>query len=141
MTHSLIAKVSNSCGCLRNEENAIRFRGGYKHLTGSHWCQIRASATARSMEFPLDIAETYSLIEKQGFKCAISGVEIYLGKTRTASLDRIDSQKGYSIDNIQWIHKTINRMKMDLDESEFIDWCHLISEHSNDIFAERYQNL
>ena len=37
----------------------------------------------------------------------------------TASLDRIDSKKGYTIDNIQWVHKDVNKMKMDLQEEDF----------------------
>jgi len=41
----------------------------------------------------------------------------------TASLDRIDSTKGYTLDNIQWVHKTLNRLKMNLDNQEFIEWC------------------
>ena len=50
-------------------------------------------------------------------------------KNRTASLDRIDSNKGYTIDNVQWVHKDINKMKMDLEEDVFIDNCKLIIEN------------
>ena len=44
-------------------------------------------------------------------------------KLQTASLDRIDSTKGYSKDNIQWVHKDINCMKMDFSQQYFIDLC------------------
>ena len=39
--------------------------------------------------------------------------------SKTASLDRIDSSKGYTEDNIQWVHKDVNQMKMDLPEQRF----------------------
>lgn len=48
----------------------------------------------------------------------------------TASLDRIDSTKGYTLDNIQWVHKHINVMKMDLDQEYFIKLCKLVTKKS-----------
>ena len=41
----------------------------------------------------------------------------------TASLDRIDSAKGYVKGNVQWIHKEVNRMKSDLSDEQFIAFC------------------
>lgn len=48
---------------------------------------------------------------------------------QTASLDRIDSLKGYTIDNVQWIHKHINYMKIDLTEQEFFHFIKQIYEY------------
>jgi hypothetical protein len=44
----------------------------------------------------------------------------------TASLDRKDSSKGYTKDNVQWIHKTINFMKGQMSDQEFVSWCKLV---------------
>lgn len=73
----------------------------------------------------------YKINLKQNKKCVLSGIELCFPKVSgiksktliTASLDRIDSSKGYVIGNVQWIHKTINTMKMDLADSEFIKLC------------------
>ena len=46
----------------------------------------------------------------------------------TASLDRIDQNKGYEIGNVQWVHKDVNLMKMYLDEKYFIGLCGKIYE-------------
>ena len=46
----------------------------------------------------------------------------------TASLDSIDSSLGYTIDNIQWIHKQINIMKNVYSNSDLIDICYKIVE-------------
>ena len=82
----------------------------------------------RGLIFDITLDVMWSKLEKQNHKCALSGVQIEFGKMTskiptTASLDRIDSNRGYTVDNIQWVHKWINKMKMHLDESQFIEWC------------------
>jgi hypothetical protein len=81
-----------------------------------------------------DLADQW--VAQEG-KCAISGVPLTLkahkrDHTGTASVDRIDSKLGYTKDNIQWVHKTVNQMKMDLEESEFFDWCNKISANKEE---------
>lgn len=49
---------------------------------------------------------------------------------QTASLDRINSSIGYTIDNVQWVHKKINMMKMDLSQEEFINYCRLVVKNN-----------
>jgi hypothetical protein len=44
----------------------------------------------------------------------------------TASLDRIDSSKGYTIENVQWVHAIINNMKWDMPQSEFLSFCYAV---------------
>lgn len=41
----------------------------------------------------------------------------------TASIDRINSDNGYTIDNIQILHKKINRFKMAFPENELLEMC------------------
>lgn len=50
---------------------------------------------------------------------------------RTASLDRIDSTRGYVVGNLQWIHKDLNLMKNTLPTSLFIEWCKKVSNYSS----------
>jgi len=52
-------------------------------------------------------------------------LEIY-HVVNTASLDRIDSSKGYESGNIQWVHKQLNNMKQALPENEFFEWIKLV---------------
>lgn len=66
---------------------------------------------------------------KQNGLCAYTGVPLVLmnrDKTKTestASIDRIDSNLGYHKDNIHWVHKQINFMKLNLTHEDFIYWC------------------
>jgi len=43
-------------------------------------------------------------------------------KSKTASLDRIDNNLGYTINNIQWVHKDINRIKREYDQNVFLTY-------------------
>lgn len=77
----------------------------------------------------------YSLLEHQKFKCAISGIDISLAFTNidtrkgksTASLDRINPLLGYTKNNVQWIHKNLNKMKNDFDNEYFLSICETVS--------------
>lgn len=76
------------------------------------------------------ISEPYS-VPKIGRKVK-TGIEICLDAAhkQTASLDRIDNTKGYTEDNVQWVHKIINKMKSDLTQEDFIMWCKRINNEN-----------
>jgi hypothetical protein len=118
----------SSCG----KCNPSRYKK-YEEIPYEFFYRIKQNADKRNYYFDISIEDIWNLFIKQNKKCAISGLDISVGDgrdysdTRTASLDRIDSSKGYTIDNIQWIHKKINRMKMDLSDQEFINMCKIIS--------------
>ena len=62
---------------------------------------------------------------EQDFKCALTGWDIDAMEVNvnTASLDRIDSSKGYIEGNVQWVHKMVNMSKQQYTQEEFIDMC------------------
>lgn len=109
---------------------------GYGDISGSQWSTIKRGAKSRNLSFEITIQQMWELFLTQNKKCALSGVELEFASNfnrdlsrNTASLDRIDSTKGYVINNVQWIHKEINVMKMQMSESKFIEWCNLISNY------------
>jgi hypothetical protein len=99
---------------------------------------IKRRATDRGHDFDLTIEFLEGLIVRQGYKCALSGVPIHLAgvsqqlgkQVGTASLDRIDSLQGYIKSNVQFVHKSVNAMKMDSDQDEFIAFCVRIASHA-----------
>lgn len=108
---------------------------GYQEITGTFWGNIKKSSRTRSLEFSITIKQAWELFLKQNRKCALSGLFLTLNTkanshTGTASLDRIDSSKGYTIDNVQWVHKDINIMKSDHSDKEFINYCKLVANHN-----------
>jgi hypothetical protein len=132
---------SKSCGCFRK----INYSGknnpcwtGYNDLSGSHWAIILNNAKTRKIKVLITIKEAWNKFIQQKGKCALSGVPLQFSKRRqkmnkdtTASLDRIDSSKGYILDNIQWIHKKINFMKQKMPQKEFIDICKNIANYNS----------
>jgi len=94
-------------------------------------------AKKKNIEFKLSLDYLDSILEDQEFKCIYSGVELGMefsinkrvGKN-TASIDRIDSSKGYIEGNVQWVHKVVNNMKSSLAEGEFLKWCKLVAKNN-----------
>lgn len=104
-------------------------------ISSEFWTKQMWTARDRNIEFTISPEEAFQIFLTQNRKCALSGLDIVLdvseGKRtdRTASLDRIDSSQGYHLPNIQWVHKHINFMKADMNETDFINWCKKIKRH------------
>lgn len=146
ITSSLRAGITKSCGCLSKETNkrtgkakkgipCYSIRTGLKYVTGVYYRCVKCGAKNRNLEFSITIEDMEDLLIKQNFKCKLSGLDIVIGygiekHEKTASLDRIDSSKGYTKDNIQWVHKKINWMKYNFSETEFIELCKKVYLHS-----------
>jgi hypothetical protein len=118
-----------SCGCnhfIKGSEH--RDWQGCGEISGDFVGIIRRNAAARGIEFSLPVEWLWALFLKQSRLCALSGVELRFptnGKSHdgTASLDRIDNEKGYDKDNVRWVHKDVNLMKRTLTDKVFLDFC------------------
>lgn len=140
--YNLVKGKKKSCGNLscvyrieNSRNNGRRTFTGYEGIFGSRWASWRIGAEKRNIKFIITIKEAWEIYEKQNRKCALTNLDIFFSEkysdhTGNASLDRIDSNKDYTVDNVQWVHKEVNRMKGSLSENEFINFCKLISKHS-----------
>lgn len=125
-----------SCGCLKgssmkrkliNEKDYKKYK-----INKTIYADIKKTAKRRNIEFNLSIDYLWELFIKQNKKCSLSGLDLQfsnLSTYKTASLDRIDSSKGYIEGNVQWVHKDINRMKSFLYQDNFIELCLLVSSY------------
>lgn len=135
----LISGKIRSCGCLykitssKNMKLAYlasaknRFKG-CGELSGKYLSSVKYSAMIREIEYKINPVQLWNLFLKQNKKCALSGLDICFGKPQTASIDRINSEKGYILLNVQWVHKDINLMKLDFTTEQFLDYCKLVTE-------------
>jgi hypothetical protein len=122
--------ISKKCRtCMGNESFT-----GYEKLGGYHLNQIQRSARKRNLSYDLKPKELWDLLVQQNFRCALSNEPIELSRTidnktkiQTASLDRIDNSKGYTLSNVRWVHKVINQMRSNRTDKEFITWCKKVS--------------
>ena len=102
---------------------------GTKNISKTEFSNILNNAKRRNLKFNLTIDFLENLIIQQNFKCIYSGLDIYVGNTKikkTASLDRIDSSKGYIKGNVQWVHKDVNKLKTNFTEDKFLNIIKLI---------------
>lgn len=121
--HNLKNGNTKSCGCSRNiPYYKSKIFKGYQEISGKYWSSLISSAKRRNIIFDVNIEYAWDIFLKQNKKCAYSGVDLKFSNNyeKTASLDRINSNKGYIIDNIQWTHKYINVMKLDFTEEGFL---------------------
>lgn len=102
--------------------------------------KLRGGAKKRNLEVKITIDDIWDVHLRQDKKCAISGVPVsfptsnkeYISYSAVASVDRIDSSKGYTIENIQIVHKQINIMKQSMSDRDFINWCRIIYSYNKD---------
>lgn len=115
-----------SCGCIFKTCFKFRYKG-YEKVSGTFLNKIRHSSLKRGLTFDLDAKFLWELFLEQNKKCKLSGLDIeILDRNGTASLDRIDSSKGYVKDNVQWTHIKVNMMKQNLQEKEFFELCKIV---------------
>jgi hypothetical protein len=91
--------------------------------------RFKKSSKTRGISWKLSIDEMFFCFDK---KCALTGWDISIDyKNETASLDRIDSSKGYEQNNIQWVHTMVNMCKNKYDQGKFIEMCKAIANNTN----------
>lgn len=106
---------------------------GYEEVSLSYFNGVKSNAKKRNLIFDISMKDIWNQFIKQNKKCIYTGLELQLPRrTRlerigNASLDRIDSTKGYIQKNVQWVHKDINWMKQDFEQSYFVKMCDLVS--------------
>jgi len=104
---------------------------GYGAIPGSWWSALVSRCRIRHLELGVTIEDMDGLFTSQLHKCAFTGVELTFDPS-TASLDRVDSSKGYVPGNVQWVHKTINIMKSTMSSAELVEWCRrVVAYHEN----------
>jgi hypothetical protein len=113
-------------------------------ISGEYWRSVIGSAKSRNLAVEVDQEYLWTLFLKQDKKCALTNIPLVFGKyikkhvtkknktktktETTASLDRIDSSKGYIEGNLQWVHKHINCMKSNYTQDYFIQLCNMVSK-------------
>lgn len=127
---NIISGHALSCGCLRYKTGKLnKTWKGYEEISSSFFTSIKRHALERNLIFDITIEDAWNQYIKQNKKCALTNLDLILEKikNRTASLDRINNNIGYTKDNIQWVHKDINWMKGTFTQDEFISLCKMVS--------------
>ena len=78
------------------------------------------------------IKSLMEIVERQAFKCALTGIEI---TPRLSSLDHKDPRSlggDDDIANLQVVLPMVNRAKTNMSERQFVSMCHAVARHSPD---------
>ena len=93
-------------------------------------CKHNLHKRSKKIQFTITQDDIKQLFIKQKGLCAISGKKMtYIGYQNEGSnnwnisVDRINSQKGYTKDNIQLVSNIVNRMKTDLENNDLLLFC------------------
>ena len=114
---------------------------GFGNIPRSIVTSTERNAKSRGFDFDIDGHYLDDLWKHQNKKCAITGLELIMdakSKNRHpwgnhASVDRIDSKKGYIKGNIQWVHPIINMMKNHFPQDTFVQFCQYVTEHQKSL--------
>lgn len=148
--HKSPYKISKEIGCdsktvwdylekfkidIRIYRNKGRLFGGWKgfgDIPKTYWNNLINGAKTRKIDFSITIEDAWNLYVLQQGKCALSGRDIGFEyyKSNTASIDRINPLLGYTLSNIQWLHRDVNYAKQSMNNKEFILLCNEISSHN-----------
>lgn len=133
-------KQCRYCGFKNREQYNKKDVG---EISLGYYNRIKHDAITRKLEFVVSQEFIWQLYQKQLGECALTGESIEFGSTynskdRTASLDRIDSSKGYTESNVQWIHRNVNQMKWNFKQENFLQTCIQIANYAKQNF-NKYQ--
>jgi hypothetical protein len=138
---------SRTCVGKNNTKNFGDKRGDYdisKHSNNSRdgFTGLRAllrRIKSKYHNYDVDLNYLKEVWDEQNI-CVYSGVKLQLPKWKginnplyTASIDRIDSEKGYVKGNIQYISITSNHAKNSMSHEQMLEFCGLIMENKKPI--------
>jgi hypothetical protein len=106
-----------------------------KHLNPKNYISsLLNHCSKRRKEFNIDIQYLLDIYEKQNGICNISGNNMtynYGSVATNISIDRIDSDKGYTKGNIQLVCYIVNIMKNKFSLNDFLYFCNEIVTFNN----------
>lgn len=115
------------CLCLSELAKKLRHKDPIKEKLKQARCRSKKIGRV----FDITSGTVLVVFSNQLGRCALTGIVI--DKLTDLSIDRIDSSKGYTKDNIQIVHKDLNCMKWDLSQQQFIDYCKQVVEWNRKI--------
>lgn len=92
-------------------------------------------AKRKGWKVEIDLEHLWQLWMDQATKCAVTGYPMTTVKGRgrvdtNVSIDRIDSDRGYEIGNVQLVCAHVNVMKSNLKTARFEWWCRLVAANN-----------
>lgn len=116
----------------RTDYNRNNPRKAYRDLDSRFHQLLKTAIYRNKFEVCLSVEDLKDVWHKQKGRCVYTKLPLLAtaNKPNTVSLDRIDSNKGYVTDNVQFVCSAVNKMKSNMTESQFIELCHLVAQNN-----------
>ena len=119
--------------------HSVTTEGQYKAISGN-WIRYlsRLQYSSGRKRDGLKRDDLLLLLEKQDYKCAISGLPLTCQLERgtklwsNASIDRIDAGGPYSPENVQLVCRAVNSWRSDMPLEHFINVCRAVANHNQE---------
>jgi hypothetical protein len=100
--------------------------------------QRYAAQCVRGIEWELSTERVVREVLAHPF-CQLSGQPLKFAPDYiyTFSIDRKDSSKGYTHDNVQWVGVSVNTAKSNLLDEDFINMCVSVAKHRDKLLNEQ----
>jgi hypothetical protein len=118
----------------RNKEKiSVKNQKRYKNLTLDEKFDqlVKTAGKRKKVNCFITVEHLHDVWQRQEGLCAYTKLPLSseAHQLNTVSLDRIDSDKDYTAENIQLVCVPINRMKLDYSEDQFIQLCKLVAQN------------
>lgn len=107
------------------------------HPSGMHgpvrvawYNSFEKSALSRGYCWEITISDIATLYELQNGRCALTGWPISWSSQKwehTASIDRLDNTRGYLLNNVQLVHKSVNMSRGTMEIEDFVEMCKAVA--------------
>jgi len=108
-----LGRGTKSCGCYNLERSKKRKQSD---------SQIKRNATIRYYKRNAKVRNLDWLLSNVEFDLLQSQICYFCGKEPINGIDRLDNTKGYLFDNCVSCCTTCNRAKLEMTESDFLNW-------------------
>jgi len=131
-------KRTYQCKCCAKAESALR-RETPEGFMNQLWTNLIGNAKRRGIEVHINKQDILDMYNSQEGLCNVTGLPMQKSSNTiqkrnpfAASVDRIDSAGGYTLDNIQMVCGRVNLMKLDGTSEDLEFWCSHIIKGNNE---------
>jgi hypothetical protein len=130
-TTDLNLKKIQSCGCYHMERITKSFGESTKNCIYSKY---KCNAKKKGFSFELSKEEFFEIVSKNCFYCGEIPTNIEKSRNNNGDfihngIDRIDSNKGYTVDNAVACCWKCNKAKNNTNVSDFYEWINKVYKH------------
>ncbi len=144
-------KQASKIGVKKLKDNGYKSDPFKYYIRNSKMHLKQKNKNGRSMQHTVTLQQIKTIWDNQNGKCVLTGWDLVLpssilgwsssnisNKQKHASLDRIDSSKGYTKDNVHFVAYIVNMAKNNLKIQKVIEMAHAIHKHYDMIDSIEY---